>query len=67
MGQVVNPNRIPEICPHCSIEGRLVKTIFSDEPVKIISTMVVDYDPMWHDGKVVCSNCGGFIRSYDAG
>jgi len=27
---------------------------------------VVDYDPIWRDGRVVCE-CGQFIRSYDAG
>ena len=28
---------------------------------------VVDYDPMWHDGDVVCNRCNTYIRAWDAG
>lgn len=28
---------------------------------------VINYSPIWHDGDVVCSDCGKYIRSYDAG
>lgn len=26
-----------------------------------------NYDPIWHDGDIVCADCGKHIRSYDAG
>jgi hypothetical protein len=28
---------------------------------------VEDYDITWQDGEVVCSDCGTYIRGYDAG
>lgn len=28
---------------------------------------LVNYSMMWHDGDVICRNCGGYIRMYDAG
>lgn len=28
---------------------------------------VVDYDPMWRDGDVVCKRCHTYVRGYDAG
>ena len=28
---------------------------------------VEDYDPMWQDGKVVCTKCGHFVRNYNGG
>lgn len=28
---------------------------------------VKDFDPVWRDGVVVCLDCGGFVRQYDAG
>lgn len=31
------------------------------------NTEVADYDMMWHDGRVICSGCGLYIRAYDAG
>lgn len=29
--------------------------------------IVINYSPIWHDGEVVCSKCGQFIRFFDAG
>lgn len=29
--------------------------------------VVINHDMMWHDGDVVCADCGKYIRSYDAG
>jgi acetamidase/formamidase len=55
---MVNKSGIPETCPHCGVKAKDGDTI---------EVNVADYDPMWHDGKVVCAGCGGFIRSYDAG
>lgn len=31
------------------------------------NTIVINYSPIWHDGDVVCEDCGKYIRSYDAG
>ncbi len=28
---------------------------------------VENYDMMWHDGDVVCTECGTKVRNYDAG
>lgn len=28
---------------------------------------IENYDMMWHDGDIYCSECGGFVRFYDAG
>ena len=30
-------------------------------------TEVRNYDPVWRDGDVMCNNCGGYVRGYDAG
>ena len=30
-------------------------------------TVVINYDPVWRDGDVVCVDCGKHIRSFDAG
>lgn len=29
--------------------------------------IVVNHSLMWHDGDVICQNCTGYIRDYDAG
>jgi predicted SprT family Zn-dependent metalloprotease len=29
--------------------------------------IVVNHNLMWHDGDVICQNCEGYIRGYDAG
>ena len=29
--------------------------------------IVVNYDYVWRDGHVICQNCKGFIRHFDAG
>ena len=29
--------------------------------------IVINYDPMWRDGEVVCDKCKSLIRDYDAG
>lgn len=31
------------------------------------NTVVINYSPIWHDGDVVCEDCGKYIRSFDAG
>jgi hypothetical protein len=53
VGHMINPNGIPEKCPHCEIEPLVTK--------------VINYNMMWHDGDVVCETCNGYIRMYDAG
>lgn len=29
--------------------------------------IMVNYDMMWHEADIVCGNCDGFIRYWDAG
>ena len=29
--------------------------------------LLVNHDMLWHDGDVICENCRGFIRFWDAG
>lgn len=53
IGHIVSKVGIPEECPSCGAN-----------PIEVV---VEDYDPVWHDGKVVCKDCGHFIRYYDAG
>ena len=31
------------------------------------NTIVFNYDAIWHDGDIVCTDCGKYVRSYDAG
>lgn len=38
-------------CPQCGSEN----------------TKVENYDAMWHDGDLVCQDCGTFVRGWDAG
>ena len=54
----VNKQGIPEKCPSCGVEAK---------PGDVIEVRVIDYDMMWHDGKVVCAECGHYIRMFDAG
>lgn len=28
---------------------------------------MVNYSMMWHEADIICANCGGFIRYWDAG
>lgn len=28
---------------------------------------VENYSMMWHDGDIVCQDCGGYVRMFDAG
>lgn len=37
------------------------------DPRCIHEPTLVNYDPIWHDGDVICRHCGGWIRSFDAG
>jgi hypothetical protein len=53
VGHMVNTHGIPDKCPGCDVSP--------------VPTRVIDYDMMWHDGKVVCANCGQYLRDYDAG
>lgn len=53
VGHIVNRYGIPEKCPGCGASP--------------VVTRVDNYDLMWHDGDVVCSNCGQYLRGYDAG
>lgn len=55
VGHIVNPRGIPEHCPGCQ------------EEIAKVGVKVIDYDAMWHDGKVVCGACGHYLRDYDAG
>jgi hypothetical protein len=29
--------------------------------------IMVNYQMMWHEADIICGNCGGFIRYWDAG
>lgn len=29
--------------------------------------VIENYSAMWHDGDIVCPNCNGYMRMYDAG
>jgi hypothetical protein len=29
--------------------------------------IMVNYDMMWHEADIICANCDGFIRYWDAG
>jgi hypothetical protein len=49
----INSRGIPDKCPKCG-----------DSPIQ---TEVRNYDMAMHDGDVCCSNCGYYIRMYDAG
>jgi hypothetical protein len=40
-------------CPHCGAPNT--------------EHRVENYDPIWRDGDVVCTRCGGYVRGYDAG
>lgn len=31
------------------------------------NTSVHNYNAMWHDGDVMCDDCGTYVRMYDAG
>lgn len=55
MPQLVSSHGIPKRCPNkkCKSKKLVVK--------------VIDYSMIWHDGKVVCAECGRYIRDYDAG
>lgn len=37
------------------------------EMCKHKNTKVINYDPIWRDGDVICEDCGKHIRTYDAG
>lgn len=52
LNEAINPENAKRVCPLCGKDFRF--------------WMVIDYDPVWRDGKVVCE-CGAFIRYYDAG
>lgn len=30
-------------------------------------TILVNYDPLWRDGDIVCAMCNKHVRNYDAG
>jgi hypothetical protein len=38
-----------------------------EEECKHEETVVINYDPMWHDGQVVCKKCKKYIREFDGG
>lgn len=46
-------NTKPETCPHCG--------------AGLEHLVVREYDPVWHDGKVWCTECDKFVREWDAG
>lgn len=39
------------MCPECQSEN----------------TACENYDPMWHDGDVICQDCRTYVRGFDAG
>jgi hypothetical protein len=54
-------------CGECQRAIRpLIAPFPQAEPCKHRNSRVVDYDPMWRDGTVICLDCG-FSRMYDAG
>lgn len=55
MAGILSRDGIPKKCPNAKCDS------------KKLQVMVIDYNMMWHDGKVVCSTCNTYIRDYDAG
>ena len=47
-----NDDNAKKVCPKCGLDYR--------------HWHVINYDPVWRDGDVVCE-CGERIRGYDAG